>query len=244
MYDNELNPQPKTPQSITMVSATGVDLQPGSPDFTIQGGVVKTPHLDNEFVQFNFNEQTKKIVVKGLQHNKEGLLLERIEMILHHVFRCFEQAGCRRPVLSAIGCGVFAYGIREVPGVYARAMARLLSRHTYGFDVVLLPLLVHVHVHAFRTEWAKHSEHLRVPLVVLFHRSAMTLADHLSRYADGAVGLLNPSDPAALRGGYVGMHFDGGPYALEELMALQTTMLLHHRGSNPSFYKRHQVVTE
>lgn len=46
------------------------------------------------------------------------------------------------------------------------------------------------------------------------------------------VGLLNPSDPAAVRGGYLGMYFDGGrgTMALEELLALCTTLLMGWTG--------------
>ena len=66
-------------------------------------------------------------------------------------------------------------------------------------------------------------------------RSMMSLADHLSRKGHKA-GILNPSDIQAVREGYIGMYWDGGHVALEELLAMQTTLLLHHKGVNPTLY--------
>ena len=63
----------------------------------------------------------------------------------------------------------------------------------------------------------------------------MCLADHLSRQGQRA-GILNPSDVQAVRRGYIGMVWDGGDIALEELLAMQTTLLLHHKGVNPTSY--------
>ena len=63
----------------------------------------------------------------------------------------------------------------------------------------------------------------------------MCLADHLSRHGQRA-GILNPSDVEAVRKGYIGMYWDGGHIALEKLLAMQTTLLLHHKGVNPTLY--------
>ena len=53
------------------------------------------------------------------------------------------------------------------------------------------------------------------------NRSVVVVADHLARQPDGpAPGMLNPSDPLAVRAGYIGMFWDGGAsIGAEEVMA-------------------------
>jgi hypothetical protein len=52
------------------------------------------------------------------------------------------------------------------------------------------------------------------------------------------VGILNPSDPIAVRKGRIGMYWNRGHIALEELMAVQTTLLLHHIDVNPELWDK------
>lgn len=52
---------------------------------------------------------------------------------------------------------------------------------------------------------------------------------HALNKAGHRVGLLNPSDPLAVRAGYLGMFWDNGNFRVEELLALRTTLLLGHR---------------
>ena len=61
------------------------------------------------------------------------------------------------------------------------------------------------------------------------------IADNIARQHRRA-GLLNPSDWQALRHGFMGMYWDGGHIALEEILAMQTTLLLQHVGVSPQLY--------
>ena len=74
----------------------------------------------------------------------------------------------------------------------------------------------------------------------------MSLALQIARELRLRLGIMNPSDVVALRRGNIGMYWDGGHVALEEVMAVQTTILLHHRGVNPTLFtdKRLQLVGE
>lgn len=51
-----------------------------------------------------------------------------------------------------------------------------------------------------------------------------------------SVGMLNPSDVMAVRGGHIGMYFDGGHIALEELLAVGTTALTMNRRLHPELW--------
>eukprot|EP00995_Heteronema_vittatum_P002015 NODE_1287_length_1009_cov_288.404167_g894_i0.p2 GENE.NODE_1287_length_1009_cov_288.404167_g894_i0~~NODE_1287_length_1009_cov_288.404167_g894_i0.p2 ORF type:complete len:155 (-),score=55.90 NODE_1287_length_1009_cov_288.404167_g894_i0:157-621(-) len=99
---------------------------------------------------------------------------------------------------------------------------------------------------AFAKEFQRltETEPLKTCVVLLEDKSMVALADHLARQGLTA-GLLNPSDVQAVRQGYIGMYWDGGHIALEELLAMQTTLLLQHRGINPELYtdpKRVQAI--
>lgn len=52
------------------------------------------------------------------------------------------------------------------------------------------------------------------------------------------VGILNPSDWEALHRdhGHVGMYWSGGHVALEEVLALRSTLLLQNKGLNPALF--------
>lgn len=66
------------------------------------------------------------------------------------------------------------------------------------------------------------------------------------KFGSGVVGMLNPSDAHAVRFGRIGTFFDGGHIALEEYMAVATTMLTMNRSLNPDLWKpnhgRHHAV--
>ena len=47
---------------------------------------------------------------------------------------------------------------------------------------------------------------------------------------------LSRSHPHILVQGYIGMFWDGGHIALEEILAMQTTLLLQHKGISPDLY--------
>ena len=67
-------------------------------------------------------------------------MLGRITTIWHHVLTLMARGGVTLPVLPAIGCGIFADNIPEVPRLYARALLRLLVTESYGFQAVCLCL--------------------------------------------------------------------------------------------------------
>ena len=46
--------------------------------------------------------------------------------------------------------------------------------------------------------------------------------------AGRSTGILNPSDAQAIRQGSLGMHWRGHRVAMQELLAVQTTLLLQH----------------
>ena len=53
------------------------------------------------------------------------------------------------------------------------------------------------------------------------------------------VGILNPSDVEAVCDGFVGMYFDSaGHIAMEEVLAVSTTMLTMHRVLNPELWTK------
>ena len=213
MYDNDLKPQAKGGLPIVCVSVPGVNLQKSTDDGKYFTNVIPI---------------TKQVILK--QDTKKELVY-RIRRILHHAFLRFQTFGCQVPVLCAIGCGVFASRIAEVPSLYAAAMAHLLSKHNYNFRAVVIPLMTPSDYKDFRNAF-KNAPIPHCLVLLMLSRSMIHNADRLARN-NICAGILNGTPylqtdraPAA----------DNGHIAVEELVALQTTLLLHHRGSNPELY--------
>jgi hypothetical protein len=215
-FDNEFQPQTKAGRPITLVSVAGLSFQ-------------------RDRVESKLYTEVTGEGERRIRPDKVDFVQTHIQRMLHHIFKRYQQFGCDVPVLCAIGCGVFAAGMRDVPGYYARAMAHLLSTKPYGFSAVVVSLVTPADFVAFRTAFADVEESLRTTVILTLHRSMIHVADRLAR-ADIHAGMLNPSDPIAVRSGYIGYQFDGGHAALEEILGLQTTMLLHHKGANPTLY--------
>jgi hypothetical protein len=150
------------------------------------------------------------------------------------------------PVLCAIGCGAFRgkFG-NMVPRLWATALHRVLSTRrfhhihavflsapTFGDTSNYAPF-----VHTLRnlSEGSDKSIPLKVPVVVTEDMSMVTIASQLADWGFAA-GILNPSDVEAMRRGWIGMYWDGGHIAVEEILAMQTSMLVHHVGVNPDLY--------
>jgi hypothetical protein len=55
---------------------------------------------------------------------------------------------------------------------------------------------------------------------------------------------LNPSDKKAVLGGSLGLYWLGGHIALEELIAVQTTLLLQHKSFNPEAWSKHSSAID
>ena len=60
----------------------------------------------------------------------------------------------------------------------------------------------------------------------------MGLARRISNHGSRS-GILNPADAEAVRNGRMGMYWTGYHIALEELVAVQTTLLLQNIDVNP-----------
>ena len=54
-------------------------------------------------------------------------------------------------------------------------------------------------------------------------------------------GFLNPADVVALRTGFMGMDWDDGPVAFEQIVAMETTLLLQYIGANPEAWQRDRI---
>jgi hypothetical protein len=141
-----------------------------------------------------------------------------------------EDGGVQYACLNGIGCGAFKGWFRALPTYYARALARVLSGHTFRqLKAVVLSLPDVVNYQQFVTELDGHRGTMRVTVVLTQHHSMQELADKLSRRRQRA-GILVPADIVSTYGGRIGMYWDGGDTKLEEALALQTTLLASHMG--------------
>ena len=130
--------------------------------------------------------------------------------------------------------------------MWADAMAWVLCtfRFTFDFVVVSLPTFgqdnftpfrdafAAVHQRAAKTGWQLHTA-----VLVTRRHSMLSLAVTVCNKLGRRAGILNPSDVIAMRTGWMGMYWDDGHVALEELLAVQTTLLLHHRDVNADLYR-------
>ena len=55
-------------------------------------------------------------------------------------------------------------------------------------------------------------------------------------------GIVNPSDVVALRTGSIGMYWDGGHVALEEVLFTQLLLCIQHRDLNEGLYHAARTV--
>ncbi|CUG93464.1 Hypothetical protein, putative [Bodo saltans] len=188
-------------------------------------------------------------------------ILKRMRLIWQHLLLVMDDKfRVQYPVLCAIGCGAFKgiYGA-QIPRLWGRALAEVVcnsakvlkniaaifvSLPTFGKDNNFAPFQ-----HSIQEVLKDNSDVAYCPIVLIEDASMVDIAVSLtsgklpnSSSVDAAsaappvVGMLNPSDVQALRHGWVGMYWDGGHIALEEVLAMQTTLLLHHVGLNKSLY--------
>ena len=184
--------------------------------------------------------------------------MKRMECIWDHVLRVLDEVhGVEYAVLCAIGCGAFKGSFGSlIPRLWAASLHRVLSASSKPFKnlkavFVSLPTFAddnNFSPFAAVIENALKGQSglgLRLPLVLMEDASMMAIACHIARAGPSSsssaktiarVGILNPSDVQAIRHGWIGMYWDGGHIALEELMALQTTMLTHHVGLNRDLF--------
>lgn len=164
---------------------------------------------------------------------------ERMSCIWHHALTLFEAAEVQYPVLCAIGCGAFAndslVSTKHVVQMYADALASLLVHRSYGATTVYLSLVNPDHFEWFREVLEQYQKRMQPSVVLSADHGMVGLARELSRRGHRS-GILNPSDPQALRQGAMGMYWYKGDIALEELLAVQTTLLLQHIDVNPAMW--------
>ena len=81
-----------------------------------------------------------------------------------------------------------------------------------------------------------------MPVLLSDCHSMLDLADQLDRLVPGKIGVWNPSDPLAVHLGGIGQQWEMGHIALEEIIALQTTLLAANIGFNPHPWKTGERV--
>ena len=181
------------------------------------------------------NSTSRKRVLK-IQEVKS-----RMSQIWYHTLAVMSKAKIQYPVLCAIGCGEFKGKFKAVPQLWAETLAEVLSKTDFEFDVVIvsLPTFGDDNYSEFETVFATE-KNLKTPVLLVENYGMLTIADRLSSQGHSS-GILNPSDVEAVRKGHIGMFWDGGHIALEEIIALQTTLLLHHRSLNVSLWERDPI---
>lgn len=82
---------------------------------------------------------------------------------------------------------------------------------------------------------------LQVPVVLCRKHGMLQIAAALEGYKGLRTGILNPSDAQAVRQGFMGMYWTGWDIAVEELIAVQTTLLLQHCDVNENLWKNTEL---
>jgi hypothetical protein len=231
VYDGEQRTQP-IGKAVIVVTMAGVSLltDVAKSLFTRRAG--ESNPLQPTFLSWS-------AVTVGLRADVLTSVEAKARGVWHHALYLMQTRGCRIPVLSAFGCGDLAAGCVEAPLLYARALRAVLRSHPYGFHCVVLcvpgtmrtvnPDLPSVPLYpVFRAALEDERDGaLTVPLLVASNLNAITVADLLSRHTAMPVGVLVPSDPYAVRYGYIGMQWnhpsrtDAAP-TLEEELAVRT----------------------
>ena len=93
------------------------------------------------------------------------------------------------------------------------------------------------HFDAFRNSMREHMATLRTCVALTNNHGMIGITNYLNKKGI-TTGFLNPSDVQAVRQGAMGMFWFNGHIALEELLAVQTTLLLHHVDINPSAWRK------
>lgn len=157
----------------------------------------------------------------------------RMRVLWHSILSAFQRGNVKVPVLMAIGCGAFRGAIMDVAKYYAEALKDCLDRDSYGFQAVVVSLVDAEHHMYFERVFASTtSTH---PPVLLSRRGMIGIALALTQNCYRC-GILNPSDAQAVLQGSMGMYWLGKDIAVEELLAVQTTLLFQHRDLNPDLW--------
>lgn len=178
------------------------------------------------------------------EEDKKRLVTDRLKVLWTTVLSSLEQHSVKYFCINAIGCGAFKgrgdKAVINLPNLYAETLRECITEKDYGLKVlfILIPIFTdnekdnfNAFKNVFSEPWAKKSN---VTVAISPKHSMLDIALTMAK-SNEKVGILNPSDPMAVRSGYLGMFWDGGmgQYALEEVLALQTTLLAGHCGFNP-----------
>lgn len=172
---------------------------------------------------------------------QSALALEaRYAEIWGHALEVMASRGVRVASLGAIGCGAFGCP----PAIVGRALLKVLvagraSGAAWGFDavVVCLPSFGDRNYEAFCESFASGPVAGRLrQIVALVPCCGIAEVAVAASCAGRLGGLLNPSDDEAVLDGAIGMNWDCGHVALEEVLAVTTTLLVHHRQLNPALW--------
>ena len=186
-------------------------------------------------INFAYNNGDRQLFSQGRRVNHNGLV--RMRRIWHHALSSFRHAKVQYPVLCAIGCGAFAGKVEDVTENYAQALVDVLSVNHYDMVAVFVSLVNEDHFVAFKEAVTAGARSLKCAVVLTRRHGMVGLAHHITLQGHLS-GVLNPSDAQAVRQGTMGMYWHYGHIALEELLAVQTTLLMQHIDINPALWER------
>jgi hypothetical protein len=243
LYDGRYKPLPKPPV-VVVCSIPGINFAYSDIDRHYF-----TKPSDDDDVMTSSNMIDKEKVLRRMR-----LVWQHLLLVMDDKYRV------QFPVLCGIGCGAFkgVYGA-QIPRLWGRALAEVLcnstkvlkhvraifvSLPTFGKDNNFAPFQ-----HSMHEVLKDNADVPYCPIVLVEDASMVDIAVALTTAlppgigdamgcssTPPVVGMLNPSDVQAIRHGWVGMYWDGGHIALEEVLAMQTTLLLHHVGLNRELF--------
>ena len=195
------------------------------------------------------DKQDRKIFATGKKVNQKGRT--RMCHIWDHALQAFQKANVNCPVVCAMGCeGLVDKSILDVREEWANALATCLANHDYGFKIVVVSFGNSTeNFNAFGKSKLNQngnsgSSAPRVPVALVPFRNMLEIADTIQRsgFYGLKTGILNPSSPEAVRHGYIGSYWQGNREpSSEQLMAVQTTLLLQHVDLNPKLWKESEI---
>lgn len=150
----------------------------------------------------------------------------RMKNIWIHILHCMKTYEVQIPCLNAIGCGAFVDKEGLAPKLWAQSLKYVLQNNNFGFVAIVMCLPDTSNYDAFY-EVFKDTNDLSNNLI-LSNKSNMITTTRALSCIGYTTGMLNPSDWEAIMHGKLGMYWNGGHIALEEVIALTTTLLLHH----------------
>eukprot|EP00760_Papus_ankaliazontas_P010351 PhM_4_TR14261/c0_g1_i3/m.59699 len=229
----------KTPQPITIVSATGIDFC--TPTTTM----IEGPKYFNVV-----GDESTKISerLKGFCPGGEEALYRRVKGLYRLIYRAFQIQGTRNVGLLPLGLGVFLSNVdRDIVGrvveIYFSAQFDLLCEDSFGFDTVWLNAARYGKV---ATELVQSGRFAFKVNFVVHSKDAKFLAVELAK-ARRHAGMLNPSDAIAVMQGQIGYYWEKGRqdrYVGEEDLAATSTMVLQHVNIAPKLELEHVVDDE